>query len=138
MFGLGMGEILLIAVLAIVVLGPDKLPTAMVEVAKFFKSFKKTVSDAKGAIDSELNLTELKDSADAYKKSLEHTREELTKSMGAEAAEKEMANLKNMLDTNVADVVSTPTTPSTPTASSESTTAKAEPTKTDSTQTKES
>lgn len=98
MFGLGITEIIFIAILAIVVLGPDKLPTAMVEIAKFFKSFKKTVTDAKSAIDNELNLTELKESAKEYQKNLDNTREQLVKSLGKEEAEKEMANIKNMLN----------------------------------------
>ena len=39
MFGMDMGELLVIAIVAIIFLGPDKLPDAMVIVAKFFKSF---------------------------------------------------------------------------------------------------
>ncbi|MCD8476704.1 MAG: twin-arginine translocase TatA/TatE family subunit [Sulfurospirillum sp.] len=41
MFGLGFSEILVIAIIAILFLGPEKLPDAMVKGAKFFKSFKK-------------------------------------------------------------------------------------------------
>ena len=41
MFGMGFTEILVVIVIAILFLGPDKLPTAMVEVAKFIKGIKK-------------------------------------------------------------------------------------------------
>ena len=47
MFGMGFIEILMVAVVAILFLGPDKLPDAMVKVAKFMKSVKKAIGDAK-------------------------------------------------------------------------------------------
>ena len=37
MFGMGFMEIFLIAIVAVIALGPDKLPTAMVQIAKFIK-----------------------------------------------------------------------------------------------------
>ena len=60
MFGMGFMEILLIAVIAIIALGPEKLPTAMVEIAKFLKKFKSGVEDAKSTIDNELNISDMK------------------------------------------------------------------------------
>ncbi len=42
MFGMGFTEILMIAVVAILFLGPDKLPDAMVSVAKFIKGGKRS------------------------------------------------------------------------------------------------
>ena len=72
MFGMGFGEILLVVVVAIVFLGPDKLPEVMVNIAKFFKSFKKTVTEAKDAMESELNIQELKQNALSYKKELDN------------------------------------------------------------------
>ena len=38
MFGMGFAEMLIIAIMAILSLGPDKLPETMVEIAKFFRS----------------------------------------------------------------------------------------------------
>jgi sec-independent protein translocase protein TatB len=64
-------EILLIAVIAIIALGPDKLPTAMVEVAKFIKKFKSGLDDAKNTLDSELNVSEMKDQANKFKAQIE-------------------------------------------------------------------
>ncbi len=74
MFGMGFMEILLIAVIAIVALGPDKLPTAMVEIAKFIKKFKSGVDDAKSTLDSELNLKEMKEEAQMFKAQIENTK----------------------------------------------------------------
>ena len=48
MFGMSFSEILVIAIIAVLVLGPDKLPSAMVQIAKFLKMFKKGINDAKG------------------------------------------------------------------------------------------
>lgn len=58
---MGFMEILLIAVVAIIALGPEKLPQAMVDAAKFIRAFKKTIDDAKQNITREIQLTELKD-----------------------------------------------------------------------------
>jgi len=77
MFGLGFTEILLIAVIAILFLGPDKLPDAMVQVAKFMKSAKKAISDAKSSLDEEMKIADLKQEALDYKKQLEDATSEL-------------------------------------------------------------
>jgi len=77
MFGMGFTEILLIAVVAILFLGPDKLPDAMVKIAKFMKSVKKAVGDAKGALDEEMKIADLKEEAMSYKKQLDEATDEL-------------------------------------------------------------
>ena len=63
MFGMSFGEILIIAVIAILFIGPDKLPEAMVKIAKFFRSFKKTINETKETIEQEMHLAELKEEA---------------------------------------------------------------------------
>ncbi|APW65839.1 twin arginine-targeting protein translocase TatB [Poseidonibacter parvus] len=80
MFGMGFMEIFLIAIVAIIALGPDKLPTAMVEVAKFLKKFKSGVEDAKSTLDNELNITELKDEANKFKAQIQDTKMSMTSS----------------------------------------------------------
>jgi len=74
---MGFTEILLIAVVAILFLGPDKLPSAMVKVAKFIRSTKKALTDAKSAIDDELKIAELKEEAMGYKAKLDKATDEL-------------------------------------------------------------
>lgn len=71
MFGMSLPEILIIAVIAVLFLGPDKLPEAMVQIAKFFKTLKKGVNDAKASFESEIKIAELKQDAAKYKQSLE-------------------------------------------------------------------
>ncbi len=71
MFGMGFFEILLVAVIAIIALGPDKLPKAMVEIAKFLKKFKSGIEDAKSTLDNELNISEMKEEANKFKAQIE-------------------------------------------------------------------
>ena len=78
MFGMGFMEIFLIAIVAVIALGPDKLPTAMVEVAKFLKKFKSGVEDAKSTLDSELNISEIKEEANKFKAQLSDTKMSMT------------------------------------------------------------
>ena len=68
---MSLGEIMIIALIAILFIGPDKLPEAMVKVAKFFRSFKKTIHETKETIEQEIHLTELKEEALSYKKDLD-------------------------------------------------------------------
>ena len=70
MFGMGFTEIMIIAVIAILFLGPDKLPSAMVEIAKFFKNAKNTISSVKDSLEEEMNVKSIKDEALSYKKEL--------------------------------------------------------------------
>ena len=77
MFGIGFTELILISIVAIIFLGPDKLPQAMVDIAKFIKSVKKTVSDAKGSLEEEMKIADLKEEALNYKKQLDSATNEL-------------------------------------------------------------
>jgi len=77
MFGIGFTEILLISIIAILFLGPDKLPEALVDMAKFIKSMKKTIGDAKDSFEEEVKLADLKEEALSYKKQLTDATDEL-------------------------------------------------------------
>ena len=70
MFGMGFTEIMIIAVIAILFLGPDKLPSAMVEIAKFFRTTKSTIVSMKESLEEEMNVKDIKEEALAYKKEL--------------------------------------------------------------------
>lgn len=91
MFGMGITEILFIAVIAIIFLGPDHLPKAMIELAKLIKSVKKTVTDAKETIEKEVNISELKHEALEYKRMVENSVDEFSKvgDLGLEETKKE-------------------------------------------------
>jgi len=77
MFGMGFMEILFIAIVAILFLGPDKLPGAMVDIAKFIKNMKNAIGDAKKTLNEEVNIEELKQEALGYKAKLDEANQEL-------------------------------------------------------------
>ncbi|MDD3055493.1 MAG: Sec-independent protein translocase protein TatB [Aliarcobacter sp.] len=77
MFGMGFTEILLIAMVAIIALGPEKLPTTMVQIAKFINKIKTGIADAKTTLDNELNISELKAEATKFKTQIEETKTSL-------------------------------------------------------------
>ena len=79
MFGMGFVEILIIGVIAILFLGPDKLPETMVEIAKFFRNVKRTVSSAKESLEQEMHITDIKEEALNYKKELTAGSSELSR-----------------------------------------------------------
>lgn len=79
MFGMGFTEILIVMIIAILFLGPDKLPGAMVDIAKFFKNAKNTISSVKDSLEHELDATGIKAEALAYKKELENAQNQLNR-----------------------------------------------------------
>lgn len=81
MFGMSLPEIIMIAVIAVLFLGPEKLPQTMVEIAKFFKTFKKTINDAKANFDQEIKIQELKEDARKYKESFTQTTQSVRKKL---------------------------------------------------------
>ena len=70
MFGMGFLEIFLVLLVAIIALGPEKLPGAIVDTVKFFKKIKGEISDAKSTIDQELDLSGMKEDAAKLKESI--------------------------------------------------------------------
>ncbi len=78
MFGMGIMEIFLIAIVAIIALGPEKLPTAMVQIAKFLNKLKTGISDAKTTLDNELSISEMKSEASKFKAQIEETKTSLS------------------------------------------------------------
>jgi len=53
-FGLGFGEILIILVLALILLGPQRLPDAAKQLGRALRDFKKTTDDLKQQFEGEL------------------------------------------------------------------------------------
>ena len=100
MFGMSLPEILVIAIVAVLFLGPDKLPSTMVQVAKFLKSLKKTVNDVKSSFDQEMKIQELKEDAKKYKESLTQASDTVRKKLTFE----ELDAIKNNVN-DVGDLV---------------------------------
>ncbi len=78
MFGMGLTEIILIGIIAVIALGPEKLPSAMVDVAKFFKKLKSGVEDAKSTLNDELNITDIKNQANQFKAQIDDAKSNLS------------------------------------------------------------
>lgn len=78
-FGLGFSEILVILIVAVIFLGPEKLPEVALSMARWFKKFRNTLSDVKQNIDREINIEELKKTTQEYKEKLDEGIEEIKK-----------------------------------------------------------
>ena len=94
MFGMGFMEIMLIAIIAVIALGPEKLPSAMVNMAKMFKKIKSGVDDAKSSLDNELNITKMKDEADKLKAQLSYSTDTLNSGLDTILNDDEIKNDK--------------------------------------------
>ncbi len=79
MFGVGIFEVLVILIVAVIALGPNKLPQTIVDIVKFFRAVKKTMAEAKETFDKEIQLSEIKQEALKYKDTLESEVNKLTK-----------------------------------------------------------
>jgi sec-independent protein translocase protein TatB len=58
MFGLSFSEIVIIAILALILLGPDRLPDAAKTLAKGLKELRRATEDLKDQLGTELNVVE--------------------------------------------------------------------------------
>jgi len=96
MFGMGFSEILMIAIVAIIFLGPDKLPQFLIDIAKFFKSVKRAINDAKTNIEREMQLSELKEEALEYKERFKNITEEISETITADLDEDPLAEVEEI------------------------------------------
>ena len=103
MFGMGFFEIVVIVIVAIIFLGPDKLPQAIVDAAKFFKVVKKTIHDTKQTIDSELNLSALQQEAISYHQHFTSQVDNITKDMQLQEIDEIFSEYKTLPPTKVGD-----------------------------------
>ncbi|WP_428790747.1 Sec-independent protein translocase protein TatB [Vibrio profundum] len=62
MFDVGFGELVLVFVVALVVLGPERLPHAIRSVARFVATAKSMANNIKQEVADELNVQELQES----------------------------------------------------------------------------
>lgn len=102
MFGIGFPELILIMALALIVVGPDKLPELARSLAKMVVDLKKTAEGLKESIDIEDNpLSEIKprleDAAKNFKETILDAETQTTKSL---------PEAKNSVDKNIHDIYS--------------------------------
>ncbi len=112
MFGMGLGEIFIIVIIAILFLGPDKLPGTMVDIAKFFRSVKGTVNSARATLEEEMKFSEMKQEALNYKKELTDASAELERMTNVTEIGTELNSIKN--DINLDIPASAPSAPKEP------------------------
>ncbi len=72
MFGLGMSELILIAAIALVVVGPKKLPEIAKSFGKGYGEFRRNINDLKQSVDLQAELS------DTPKKTNENDKEDYT------------------------------------------------------------
>ena len=116
MFGIGFSEFLVILIIAVIALGPEKLPSAIVTAAKYFKMLRSAINEAKSSFESEIKLDELRKDAQNFKSDFtdiaQDTRKKLTfddlQEVGNEilgglndsSSANKSANSNQILDTN--------------------------------------
>lgn len=81
---MSMGEIIVILIIAVLVLGPEKLPSTAVQIAKILKALKKQVDDAKESIEKEIRVSEIKKEADKYKNEFSEYNQNIRKKLSFE------------------------------------------------------
>ena len=70
MFGIGMPELMVIAVIALLVVGPKKLPEIAKALGKGLSEFRKVTESATDTLKKKLKTDELKKDMDGFKDSL--------------------------------------------------------------------
>ncbi|MCO4758563.1 MAG: twin-arginine translocase subunit TatB [Oceanospirillaceae bacterium] len=77
MFDIGFAELLIVAVVALVVLGPEKLPTAARTAGLWVGRIRRTLSGIQNEISEELRIDEMKRTAAIQKEQLDKELEEM-------------------------------------------------------------
>jgi len=107
MFGLGFTEILLIAVLALLFIGPDKLPDTMKTIARTLGKLKRMLDDTKSTIEQELRVDELRQEVMQYRAELDKAKSDLSafKNVANQEIEsvKKSAQIENFKPTDIND-----------------------------------
>ncbi|MEX1297821.1 MAG: twin-arginine translocase TatA/TatE family subunit, partial [Desulfotignum sp.] len=100
MFGLGMPEILLILAIALIVIGPQKLPDLAKTLGRAMGEFKRSAQDLKRSIDMDTTLQDVKSTTTDLKDVIKDSKK---KNHQKESAEKEAAEESKNKDTGSDD-----------------------------------
>jgi sec-independent protein translocase protein TatB len=91
MFDIGFSEMLVIAIVALIVIGPQRLPKAARTLGNLFGRMQRYVADVRADVEREMELEELK----KFKSSVEETAREFQSSVHSEMRDAE----KNLQET---------------------------------------
>jgi len=75
MFGIGITELIIIAVVALLVVGPKRLPDLAKSMGKGLSEFKRTAEDVTEGIKESLQTNDIKEHTNDAKDSLEHSQQ---------------------------------------------------------------
>ncbi len=103
MFDLGFSEIIFIAIIALLFIGPDKLPETLRNIARGLGKLKRMLTDAKSTLTTELQVDQLKEELMHYRSELEKTKSDLSafKNIAAQEAnelKKEVNEVKQNIE----------------------------------------
>ena len=93
MFDISFSETIIVVIVALIVLGPDRLPQAIRTTARWIHYFRKTSSNLKNRVESELQLDEVK--KDLQTEKLKEDAESLKKQVAETAQNFEKISLKD-------------------------------------------
>jgi Tat protein translocase TatB subunit len=92
MFGIGLQELFIILVIALLVLGPEKLPDLARAIGKGVGEFRRATSELKESINSDDELRELKDNLSRAKDEMATMVREETKDIDVDAVTQSLAD----------------------------------------------
>ena len=95
MFGIGMPELILILAIALMVIGPKKLPDLAKSLGRAMREFKKATSELKGSLELDTEMSEVKDTFNDIKSNLAESVLEEKPGVGSEAkSDRKVADLE--------------------------------------------
>ena len=92
MFGIGLQELFIILVIALLILGPDKLPDLARAIGKGIGEFRRATSELKDSINSDDELRELKNNLSRAKDEMTTMIREETKDIDVDAVTRSLAD----------------------------------------------
>ncbi len=108
MFGIDLGSFIVILIVAIIFLGPDKFPEAMVQIVKFWRTLKSGVQDAKDTLQKEIDVAELKTTAEEYRSTAQDYMKEMSSRIDLYGSGDPVTDVKKELE-SAKDALSEPT-----------------------------
>ncbi len=86
MFGIGMPELILILAIALIVIGPKKLPDLAKSLGRAMREFKKATSELKGSLELDDDIKEVRTAFDGVRSDIKDSVREDTPGAGPDAA----------------------------------------------------